>query len=485
MDFSSFFASSNILKMILDFGKCVFLIQLVDVMNEPVIVNSPCPKFFRYIRSNAIETMGQIKIPSPPKNVPLHLKIKLTVSALLPTKYNGRLKLAQSLEESVKAIQENRSLYYLVYFPIYRPIPILTGIWLNDQEYCSAPPSLGIIVTSIFLEHILLPPRILLISKNQGNNDNVVPSFNDFLLSNPCRFPLILSLEKEQPALDLQFPSNDDNTYNISNGSINKCCQRISNNTLVTSRKISMDQWPWMAAIFVMRNKLDLQCVGSLITNKHVITVAHCIKMYNVIVPINTMVVSLGHYHIRNWNETELTNRKVEEYRLHPDFKDDLKNPTADGDLAIIILKNPVNFSPFIRPVCLWSGSNDLEDVIGSTGYVVVWDHKDLINPYLDKSRLIRMTIMSQEDCLRSNAAFVTLTSNRTFCADSKNNNGPCNGDSGSGLLIRKNDGSYLLRGIVSRSIQDEITMSCDFTQYVVYVDIAKYLDWIHLHITI
>ncbi|KAL2734728.1 hypothetical protein V1477_013905 [Vespula maculifrons] len=473
--------------MLLDIAKCVFLIQLVYATNGSVIINSPCPRFFRYVRSNIIETMGQVKIPSPPKNVPLHLKIKLTVAALLPTKYSGQLKLAQSLEESVRAIQENRSLYYLVYFPIRRPIPILTGIWLNNQEYCSAPPALGIIVTSIFLEHILLPPRILLISKNEGNKDNVVPSFEDFLLSNPCRFSLTLPLEKEQSATDLQFPSDNDTTFDTSDGSINTCCQRISNgnNTPVTSKnvKTSTDQWPWMAIILVMRNKLDLQCVGSLITNKHVITAAHCIKMYNVTVPIHTMLVSLGRYHIRDWNEVESVNREVEEYRLHPDFKDDFKNPTADGDLAIIILKNSVNFSPFIRPVCLWSGSNDLEDVIGSTGYAVVWGHEDLINPYLDKPRLIRMTIMSQEDCLRSNSVFVSLTSNRTFCASSKDGNGPCNGDSGSGLLIRKNDGSYFLRGIVSRSIQDEIKMSCDFTQYVVYVDIAKYLDWIRLHI--
>ena len=81
---------------------------------------------------------------------------------------------------------------------------------------------------------------------------------------------------------------------------------------------------------------------------------------------------------------------------------------------------------------------------------------------------------------MRSNSIFLELTSNRTFCAGNRNGNGPCHGDSGSGFALQDpKTKRYHLRGIVSLTIFDERIMSCDLTQYVVYVDVAKHLDWI------
>lgn len=54
-------------------------------------------------------------------------------------KYVGRLELAQSKEDSVRAVQQGRPLLYYIHFPLSRPIPLLTGIWFNDQQYCMGP----------------------------------------------------------------------------------------------------------------------------------------------------------------------------------------------------------------------------------------------------------------------------------------------------------------------------------------------------------
>ena len=43
--------------------------------------------------------------------------------------------------------------------------------------------------------------------------------------------------------------------------------------------------------------------------------------------------------------------------------------------------------------------------------------------------------------------------------------------------------GRYHLRGIVSFSMLDEDMKSCDLKEYIIYVDIAKYLPWIRQNI--
>lgn len=59
-----------------------------------------------------------------------------------------------------------------------------------------------------------------------------------------------------------------------------------------------------------------------------------------------------------------------------------------------------------------------------------------------------------------------------------------CNGDSGGGLVFPKpgsnaNNPIWLLRGMVSISVALQNQFKCDAMHYVVYTDVAKYLDWI------
>ncbi|KAK2580271.1 hypothetical protein KPH14_012519 [Odynerus spinipes] len=492
---------TEICRMVNSVMRYIIFIELLYMLNKATAATSPCPQFFRYTRNDVFEAMGQVEIPSPPKNVALHLKIGLSVATSLPSKYVGRLELAQSREESVKAIQQGRSLFYLVHFPVRRPIPVLTGIWFNNQRYCSGPRASGRVVTSIFLEHTLFPPGILPTSGSQGNSVETRPNFDEFVPPVQDQRPNVITIPlptqtRPNPSLpskmttEKPFFSNKDNTFDTFESSNYSDCGRSSNNNngtinllIARGMKTSPGQWPWLVAIFIVKIEFEFQCAGSLVTNKHIITAAHCMKLDEVTLPASTMLVSLGRYRLREWREPGSVNREVEEYRLHPNYKGDYKDQTADSDLAVLILREPVEFSPFIKPVCLWSGSTDLRDIVGFSGYVVGWGRDEFGNPYLAEPRMSMVPIVSQEDCLWSNAGFIAFTSNRTLCGGSRNGSGPCNGDSGSGLVIRNSDGRYQLRGIVSRSILDRTTMSCDLTQFVVYVDVAKHMDWIRTQI--
>lgn len=55
---------------------------------------------------------------------------------------------------------------------------------------------------------------------------------------------------------------------------------------------------------------------------------------------------------------------------------------------------------------------------------------------------------------------------------------GPCNGDSGSGFIMRRN-GKWTLRGIVSMSVSETQTRGCDLKNFVVFTDASKFIFWL------
>jgi secreted trypsin-like serine protease len=62
-----------------------------------------------------------------------------------------------------------------------------------------------------------------------------------------------------------------------------------------------------------------------------------------------------------------------------------------------------------------------------------------------------------------------------------------CNGDSGGGMVFPKqqSDGTqmWMLRGIVSHSKKrDGYANICDTKSYIVFTDVAPYLNWVYHH---
>lgn len=165
--------------------------------------------------------------------------------------------------------------------------------------------------------------------------------------------------------------------------------------------------------------------------------------------------------------------------------------------LEIVIV---FRFNMYIRPACLWSGESQIKDIIGERGYIVGWgvlnsnsnNHsKDELPTITALPRIIEVPIVSEEVCFASNPGLFTLTSNRTFCAGLLSTTrstilravekpkllGPCTGDSGAGLLLRRSS-RWMLRGIVSATLPSKHN-KCIIDQYVVYADVAKFLDWV------
>ncbi|XP_015592751.1 serine protease gd isoform X1 [Cephus cinctus] len=460
-------------------GAILLVLPLVQVISTTV-AQSPCPNYFYYYRDEKTnDLMGWISIPQPPKDVTLHLVVHFSIATAIPTNYVGRLQLARSKEESIRAVEAGNSLTYKIHFPVRQPIPLLTKLLFNEQEYCVGPKAIGSIVTSIELEHTLFPPRMISLAQD-GPVPIPNPSNNSI-----SRLPNLNLVPSVKP--DSTPYTGTGNAFPIVKPGEETCGlpnAKSINLLIAKGDKVLPGRWPWLVAIFLVKIEFEFQCAGSLITEKHVISAAHCFELSDESdVPASTLLVSLGRNKLRNWREQGSVNLEVSEIKIHSDHVRGGYGG-ADSDIAILVLRERVVFTPLIQPVCLWKGPIDLNSVVGKTGYVVGWGRDEEGNKYTAEPRMARVPIVSQEVCLRSNEGFLKSTSNRTLCAGSRDGSGPCNGDSGSGLVLRDpNTGRYHLRGVVSLSLFNSATNTCDWSQYVVYVDVAKYLVWIRKQI--
>ncbi|XP_018342185.1 PREDICTED: chymotrypsin-C-like isoform X2 [Trachymyrmex septentrionalis] len=450
------------------------------------------------------------------------------------TKKNAfiRLELARPVKESILAIQRSRPLLYYIYFPslnLDKPIPTVSATWFNNLKYC---PRNEIIRATIELGHVVYPPNNVPFfwqNSSESTENSLYRNISIYRINNPNHYRLnYLHLIYSSPTSpensknrkesmethndtqsnndsndnndsddsDDSDDSNDNTNINDNSNDINNNNTNINNNEcginsrikstinvlIFNGEKRSPDQWPWLVALFIAENKkyedMKFHCAGTILSNRHILTAGHCLTSKSTeTIPSNVLIVALGRFKLHQWREVGTVNREVANYKVHPDYVH--TGITGDSDLAILILRTAVEYSPFIRPVRLWSSnSTNLQNIIGKIGYIVGWGEDEASHPYTEEPR------MAKEDCLRSHQLFVTITSNRTFCAGSPNI--PCNGDSGSGLVLCDEiTGRYQLRGIVSRSVSSTNTKSlCDPTKYVVYVDVAKYLPWIQQQIS-
>lgn len=108
-------------------------------------------------------------------------------------------------------------------------------------------------------------------------------------------------------------------------------------------------------------------------------------------------------------NPKDSTVRKARDIVVHPNFKD----KSADSNIAIIFLSEPVIFTPTIGPICLWNGKDDLDDIVGKMGTFVGWGQEQETR----KPRNAELPIVSKEQCLKSNKIFQEVLSSAILCA--------------------------------------------------------------------
>ncbi|KAI4455189.1 modular serine protease [Holotrichia oblita] len=452
-------------------GSICFAIPLLSTKTNAQQLESPCPRLFVYEPPGAApdKWYGIVTLVSDYEISGVWLRIILDNPSLQLGNWFGEVKTEDNKLYRVRdrntILQANKPLhirFYVKYDPS-KPIPRLESLRLNGKTICpegvgTAPPTSTQLYTNKEL-YTTSPAPTLPSRPAKPDSDNDDDYFKgDF------------------PGVDLS-PTDDD--VNVECGTL-----AIQASPLFTyAQKTKAGQFPWHAALYHSSGEgLNYTCGGSLISRYHVVTAAHCVTKpisQSVLDPDN-LLIYLGKYYLKGWSNPGVQTRHVTKIIRHPQYSSE----KYANDVAVIRLHRPVEFTEFVRPVCLWEGNKDIHLLVGESGAVVGWGY-DETGRLSDELKMLNMPIIDKEKCIYSLPEFYSRFTNLdSYCAGFINGTSACNGDSGGGMVFKKTTEdqkrkAYHLRGLVSLSVALQNQAKCDATHYVVFTDVAKYLEFI------
>lgn len=116
----------------------------------------------------------------------------------------------------------------------------------------------------------------------------------------------------------------------------------------------------------------------------------------------------------------------VTQFVIHPEWNSGAES--FDSDIAIAILSRLVAFSQFIKPICLWNGSDNYYDIVNKYGIVAGYGKTNARATHSEIPYWTALPVVDEGTCLRSNFQLAKITSRRTFCVGSRDGRGPCQG---------------------------------------------------------
>ncbi|XP_064471947.1 venom protease-like [Ornithodoros turicata] len=260
------------------------------------------------------------------------------------------------------------------------------------------------------------------------------------------------------------YPSNLPAGCGLSNVSISK---------VVGGKVADPGSWPWMAAIYLKTDgDHKVSCGGALVSERHVVTAAHCVTVGAKARSIHPRYVSvrLGDHDLSTLDDnTAPVDVDVASIARHPSY-----DPRRfSGDVAVLTLATPVTFNEYVRPLCLPFGHLEGKDISGYHGFIVGWGATKFEGSGSDVLREAQVPIWEEDKCRKAYERHVPIVKTQLCAGDGLGKKDTCQGDSG-GPFVLPHDRRFYIVGVVS-SGKDCATPGFPG----IYTRVTSFLDWL------
>lgn len=228
----------------------------------------------------------------------------------------------------------------------------------------------------------------------------------------------------------------------------------------------TLGEFPHMVALGYLYDddeEYKWECGASLISNKFVLTAAHCLVRTDNKSPTK---VRMGVIDTTGRDNVEALDINIKKKYVNPQYQHRQKR----HDIALLELETPVTKNKYVHPACLYQEPNDPIGLV-VTGWGLTSQSGDP-SSILQKATLEPVPVSTCTKYYEARSSRPIL--NFQMCAMSNEGKDTCSGDSGGPLQVQQEPSSiYTIVGITSYGI------GCGGKNPGVYTRVSAYLDWI------